>query len=1096
VSREVSEPRESVLAADTRVGEFRIRGLLGEGAMGQVYLAQDVTLGRRVALKLLKRSVMDSHGLDHFLDEARATASFNHPNIVALHAVGEFDGRPFLALEYVDGESLRARIASGPLSVREAARVVRAVAEAIGEAHRRDLVHADLKPENILIPQDGRVRVVDFGLAKLVGTNTGTTSGTPAYMAPERWHGAPPTGAIDVWSLGIILYEAITGSRPFTEQALTAFAFARTELDLRARHGDASWLPVAQACLAREPAARPSADEVARRLAAVLDPAIATLDDSRCPFPGLAAFARSDAGNYFGRQAELDTLIEQLRIRALVPIIGPSGIGKSSFVYAGLLPRLEELAMWTVIQLRPGASPFHALASALTSEAAGELAASLRSQPARLSLALAELSARLGTRILLFVDQFEEVFTLAAPEAVAFCDCLALAAIPEEPWRIVITVRDDFLGRLAEPIHMRPHLGAVLVLPPLTAADLHAAVIGPLASVRYRTDAPDLAARIVDDVLGQPAGLPVLQFACCALWDRRDATARVLLSREYDAMGGASGALATHAERFMAQLSPDQVRLVRSVLLEIVHPDGTRRPRLRRELCDAIGPGAGAAIDQLLDYRLLVATRDAERDDARIELAHEALSRTWPPLARWLDETYEQRLLVAELEQAAMLWKRRGERDDETWTGAALEEAVRKIARWNVQLPELSRRFLDASNRRARRLRQRRRSRIWMICGGLGAVALVAVFAAVAFARKERLAIEQGQQLALASADLGMVDLELEPFDWEPEHQVTMAPRVPPSLTWRLHATAPDDPWRFGRDYGATDVHRGAARWVAGVLVERLEVRSGPAFLEIDRGADCAPSVVFLQRLPGYHERAAVNALRIHVPTCQASLAGTVWIPAGDFIRNVTNDSGAVDVPASLPDYGIDRTEVTRGAFGVFSAMSALTGQDAAPADHMHFEPAQLPYLPVSGIAFAVARSYCRYMGKDLPTTDQWQKAFRGGRTMLGVENPSPARRTPWLHAAGLRPANVALREDGWGTLAPVGTYLDDSSPYGVVDLGGNVSEWSLDASPTMPRLRRVLGASWTTPPSAHREEIIWRNSRPDQSIDYAVGMRCVAIFR
>src|SRR5215510_11981891 len=115
-----------ILPSETRIGGFRVRGLLGEGSMGHVYLAQDTTLGRRVALKLIKRSVMQAGGLERFLDEARTTAQFNHPNIVTLHAVGEFEGRPFLALEYVDGESLRARIATGPLPVREALRIGRA----------------------------------------------------------------------------------------------------------------------------------------------------------------------------------------------------------------------------------------------------------------------------------------------------------------------------------------------------------------------------------------------------------------------------------------------------------------------------------------------------------------------------------------------------------------------------------------------------------------------------------------------------------------------------------------------------------------------------------------------------------------------------------------------------------------------------------------------------------------------------------------------------------------------------------------------------------------------------------------------------------
>src|SRR5689334_1995735 len=412
---EHDEAADSPIAEDTRIGDFRIRGLLGEGAMGQVYLAQDLRLGRRVALKLIRRSVMQGDGVERFLEEARATASFNHPHIVTLHAVGEHDGRPYLALEYLDGESLRARLKAGPLPVREALRYGRAIAEAIAEAHRRGLVHADLKPENVVIPRDGRVRVVDFGLAKLAGGQVPSASGTPAYMAPERWRGAPPTGAIDIWSFGMMLHELVAGRRPLSDAALMRLPYSKDPPEL-GELPSAPWAPLVRDCLALDPAERPTADELVRRLTALLDPraAIAGAED-HCPFPGLAAFSREDAADYFGRRAELDTLVEQLRTRALVPIVGPSGIGKSSFVRAALLPRLDETGRWIAIALRPGASPFDSLAAALELPdlPAAVIAASLRRSPDSLSLVLADVARHHDARVLLFLDQFEETFTLA-----------------------------------------------------------------------------------------------------------------------------------------------------------------------------------------------------------------------------------------------------------------------------------------------------------------------------------------------------------------------------------------------------------------------------------------------------------------------------------------------------------------------------------------------------------------------------------------------------------------------------------------------------------------------------------------------------------
>jgi tRNA A-37 threonylcarbamoyl transferase component Bud32 len=261
---------DPVLAEGTRIGDFLLRGLLGEGAMGQVYLAEDTTLGRRVALKLLRSSVLQHNGSKRFLDEARATASFNHPHIVTLYAVGEYEGRPYLALEYVDGESLRALLAAGPLPVYEALSCCLAVADAIAEAHRRGLVHADLKPDNIVVASDGRVRVVDFGLARLARGATDAASGTPAYMAPERWRGAPPTGAIDVWALGVTLHELITGTRPIPDAALLHVAFVAETLAIPGLPA-APWARLVRDCLALDPAARPTAEVLVRRLSGLLD---------------------------------------------------------------------------------------------------------------------------------------------------------------------------------------------------------------------------------------------------------------------------------------------------------------------------------------------------------------------------------------------------------------------------------------------------------------------------------------------------------------------------------------------------------------------------------------------------------------------------------------------------------------------------------------------------------------------------------------------------------------------------------------------------------------------------------------------------------
>jgi formylglycine-generating enzyme required for sulfatase activity len=717
------------------------------------------------------------------------------------------------------------------------------------------------------------------------------------------------------------------------------------------------------------------------------------------------------------------------------------------------------------------------------------VAVTLRHHPETLSLFLDELAKRSEGRILLFLDQFEETFTLAptSDDAVAFCECLASAAVTTEAWRIVLTLRDDFLGRLAEAPTMRPHLGAVMRLAPLSPADLRAAVLGPLENAGYSPDSLELVGRIVDDVAGQPASLPL--FTCYSLWERRDVATRRILTSEYDAMGGATGALAAHAQRFLEELTAEQVRLARTVLLALVNPDGTRRPRLRTELLDGLPPAADAVVDRLLERRLVVATRDTEHDIARIEVAHEAISTAWPQLARWLDETYEERLLVAELEQASALWSRRGKRDEETWGGGALADAVRKVEQWNVSLPSTSRAFLEASIRRENRSRRRRRLVVGTVFGGIAAVTISVVYAALAFARNER-------ELRLAEENMGAFELRLEPFDWDVEQQRPVTPSTRPRLDWQLYFVDPDTPERPGAPYGPKDLRRGLRKWSESSVSESVEARSGAAFLEVsERGGDCPPSLIRLQRLPGYRDQLlnGPSTMHIRVPTCQASRAGMLEIPAGAFYRNRDRDPklGPEDELVTLEAFWIDRTEVTRAAFDMYDAMGALTGDGSARMGPTRPEERLLPAV---GISHATASAYCRYMGKELPSVEQWQKAFRGGVEIDGKPNPDPRRHTTWLQPTSEQPANLSVHEQH-DAPAPVGSFPDDTSPYGVVDMAGNVSEWTRTRAAVggLDGLRIVLGSNWNTPRDRMHHLITWRNTRHDRYLDFVIGLRCVS---
>jgi serine/threonine protein kinase/TolB-like protein/Tfp pilus assembly protein PilF len=210
-----------VIAKDKLIaGKYRILEEIGRGGMGVVYRAEDLKLKRSVALKFLPPHLVDSPELkERFLIEAQAAAALNHPNICVIHEVGESEERPFIAMEYVEGETLRDKVKKGPLKSEEALDIAIQIAAGLGEAHRKGIIHRDIKSANIMVTDKGQAKVMDFGLAKLRGgsslTKSQTTLGTIAYMSPEQARGDDLDPRTDIWSLGVVLYELLAGKLPF-----------------------------------------------------------------------------------------------------------------------------------------------------------------------------------------------------------------------------------------------------------------------------------------------------------------------------------------------------------------------------------------------------------------------------------------------------------------------------------------------------------------------------------------------------------------------------------------------------------------------------------------------------------------------------------------------------------------------------------------------------------------------------------------------------------------------------------------------------------------------------------------------------------------
>ncbi len=800
------EPAEARLEPGDEVDHFRVKRLIGHGGMGTVYLARDTRLGRKVALKVIQpRRLGSPDAAARFLEEARTTARFAHPHIVTIHAVGEHRGRPYLALEFLEGESLRQRMREGRGAPREAMRVGLAIASALAEAHRHGVLHRDLKPGNVVIARDGRPRVVDFGLATMADDappresldddsalqapprppSESRVSGTPAYMAPEQWRNEPLTPAVDVWALGLILIELVAGEHPYRAVSGSPYALA-------SRVGDDGAVPLPEAlaeaplrlrqliqrCVDKDPALRPAAGEVEDELRRLLSAAPLPGDDA-CPFRGLLPFGERHAGLFFGRDEELSTFLERLREEPVLPVVGPSGAGKSSFVRGGVVPRLREQGDWLVLALRPGPEPFAALATRLAApERAGveesqtpsrfssagrgsapgasrelerrgaerqaaALQELLRKAPTALNLELQRLADVQRCRVLLFVDQLEELFALDGPdeERRAFMEAICAAADdPAAPVRVIFTLRDDFLGQAAVGARVREALSRVTVLRSPGEHALREILTRPLEAVDHRYDDPALVDDVIAAVRGEPASLPLVQFALRSLWEARDRERRVLPRAAYDAMGGVGGALAAHADGVLQALQPAQVRAARTILLRLVTPRGTRRLVRASAVLEGLGGEGREVLGVLTQARLLTARRTVGQEDASpmVELAHESLIGSWRQLAHWIDDSQEELALLEEVGLAAQRWERRGRPDDELWTGDALRDARRRLDGIASPVPAAVRAFLDAGVARERRAaRRRRRLNVGIVAVSL-LVAVAAVGAAVAFRDQAR----------------------------------------------------------------------------------------------------------------------------------------------------------------------------------------------------------------------------------------------------------------------------------------------------------------------------------------------------------------------
>jgi uncharacterized protein YjbI with pentapeptide repeats len=472
-----------------------------------------------------------------------------------------------------------------------------------------------------------------------------------------------------------------------------------------------------------------------------------------CPYRGLFAFQEEHVEFFFGRDIFTQGLVQAVQTKPLVAVVGASGSGKSSLVFAGLLPKLLEQGGWCIFKLRPGfpdSRPFHNLTSALLPLSAvpdldplillNQRAKALQEGTVSLRDVIAEIlrQAPTGTeRVLLVVDQFEELYTLCSQEdRERFVDLL-LAGVNDAPCKVVLTLRADFCG---QAYAYRPLVDALqdadLKLGSMNQEELQAAIEKPAEKMGVKLEA-GLTQRILDDVGKEPGNLPLLEFALTRLWNKQQN--RELTHAAYSDIGGVKQALADHAEAIYSKLTATEQKQAQQIFVQLVQlgegTADTRRLVTRAEISDdcwqLITRKGGLA-----DCRLVVTGRNDQTNEETVEVVHEALIREWQQLRQWIDTDRKKLLQKNEIEAQAKRWSEKKSKDY-LLQGKRLQEAkaFQKEQTSYLSLSPLSREFIQKS------LQKRRNNRLRLI--GLGLVAPLGLVTFLGFQIQRQMVIRE-----------------------------------------------------------------------------------------------------------------------------------------------------------------------------------------------------------------------------------------------------------------------------------------------------------------------------------------------------------------